>query len=322
MDMTGDAQATGITEAEAAERIASLLTPKGDSDGSETPKPQKAKAEAAEPDEDDAEADEVEDDASEEESDDTEDETEEEDPQPKLYKVKVADEELEVTEDELLRGYSRTKDYTRKTMELAEARKALEPELQALREEREQYANLLPQLYASLQRQATSPEMDELRQTNPAEWAARREEMREQEAAIRAEYERVTSQRAEETAKEQRERLRKEAEQLLQAVPEFKDAKHFEEVRGYALQAGFTPEDIAETDNHLAYVILRKAMLYDRLKAKAPETKAKVDAVKTAKPGSTGGKPSKVSELTRAKQRLAKTGRVEDAQAAIERMLG
>ncbi|MGH9963014.1 MAG: hypothetical protein ACREBC_38845, partial [Pyrinomonadaceae bacterium] len=41
------------------------------------------------------------------------------------YTVKVGGEEVQVTRDELLNGYSRTQDYTRKTQELAEQRKRL-----------------------------------------------------------------------------------------------------------------------------------------------------------------------------------------------------
>jgi hypothetical protein len=317
-----DTGSTGLSEDQAAERIADLLTPRGDSAEGETPKEPKAKAEdAPDTDEDEPDAEEAEDDAPEDESDEA-DEPEEEAPEPKTFTVKIDGEEVAVTEDELLRGYSRTQDYTRKTMELAEARKALEPERQALREEREQYANLLPQLFAKLNEQAQSAELEQLRHTDPGEWAARMREIERQEAAIRSEYERVTKQQAEEEAAETQAKRREEAEKLLAAVPEFQDPKNFEEMRGYALQAGFTPEELAETDNHRAFVVLWKALQYDRLKAKAPQVKARVEAVKTAKPGATSTQPSKVTDLTRAKQRLAKTGRVEDAQAAIERMLG
>lgn len=45
---------------------------------------------------------------------------------PQLYKVKVNGEEVEVTLDELLSGYSRTADYTKKTTEVANERKAIE----------------------------------------------------------------------------------------------------------------------------------------------------------------------------------------------------
>lgn len=323
MDMTGDAQATGITEAQAAERIASLLTGDGDSAGSETPKPPKANAEAAEPDEDEPEAAEAaEEEAPEEESEGPEEEAGDEAEQPQTFTVKVDGEEVTVTLEELQRGYSRTQDYTRKTMELAEAKKALEPERQALRQEREQYANLLPKLEAHLQQQWESPELQELRQTNPAEYLLRRDELKQQAEAVRLERERVEQAEREEQEKERMERRREEALKLIETLPDLKDRKNFEETVGYALSLGFTPEDIQETDNHRAYVVLWKAMQYDRLKAKGPEVRAKVQAVKTAAPGAKSAQPSKVTELTRAKQRLAKTGRVEDAQAAIERMLG
>lgn len=42
------------------------------------------------------------------------------------YKVKVDGEEIEVTQDELLRGYMRQKDYTQKTQQLAEQRRQFE----------------------------------------------------------------------------------------------------------------------------------------------------------------------------------------------------
>ena len=50
---------------------------------------------------------------------DEDEEQDEESEQPQTVKVKVDGEEVEVTLDELKSGYSRTKDYTRKTQELA-----------------------------------------------------------------------------------------------------------------------------------------------------------------------------------------------------------
>jgi len=44
------------------------------------------------------------------------------------YRVKVDNEELEVDLDELIKGYSRTSDYTKKTQSLAEQRKQVEAE--------------------------------------------------------------------------------------------------------------------------------------------------------------------------------------------------
>ena len=62
-------------------------------------------------------------------NDDTAEYEEPEEEQAPTYRVKVGKEEVDVPLDELLKGYSRTADYTKKTQELAENRKAVEAEL-------------------------------------------------------------------------------------------------------------------------------------------------------------------------------------------------
>ena len=81
----------------------------------------------------------------EEESEETEGEEEEE-----LYAVTVNGEEVAVSLDELLSGYSRQSDYTRKTQEVANDRKEIESlqqqynsEIQQIQQERQQYAQAL-----------------------------------------------------------------------------------------------------------------------------------------------------------------------------------
>lgn len=321
MNTDGTSQDTGsegLSEMDAASRIEALLAGSGDSEGDET-KRKPTEASTSEEDEDEAPTGD-EDEASEDESEGEEDADDSEE-QPQTFTVKIDGQDVPVTLDELKNGYSRTQDYTRKTMELAEARKALEPELQALRTEREQYAQLLPQLFAHLQNQANSPELEHLRMTDPAEWAARKHELSEQEAAIRLEYERVSQEQARDAERKQEEEAKAEAQALLKADPKFAEPGVYTDVKAYGLQIGFTPEDLHGNLDHKAWITLRKAMLYDQLQAKGPAVKAKVEAVKTAKPGATARQPLKVTDVTRAKQRLAKTGRVEDAAAAIERML-
>ena len=77
-----------------------------------------------------------------EDSDEVEEETEEEAPQ--TFTVKASGEEKEVTFDELVSGYQLGSDYTKKTQELAENRKAVEAEAKAIIEAqqvRDTYAN-------------------------------------------------------------------------------------------------------------------------------------------------------------------------------------
>ena len=88
-----------------------------------------------------------------------EDEQPEEEEQPQVYTVKVDGKEIEVTLDELQKGYSRTQDYTRKTQQVAEIRKQVEAETAAIRAEREQYAQLLGALQQQLE-SANEPQVD------------------------------------------------------------------------------------------------------------------------------------------------------------------
>jgi hypothetical protein len=73
------------------------------------------------------------DDEAETDEEDVEEDDESEDDSPTLdetFVVKVDGEEVEITVREALQGYQRQADYTRKTQELAEARKAFEEEIQ------------------------------------------------------------------------------------------------------------------------------------------------------------------------------------------------
>src|SRR6185437_13524573 len=75
---------------------------------------------------------------------------EEEDAQPEpagqKFTVKIDGKDETVTRDELIAGYSRQSDYTRKTQALANERKTFEQEQAQTRQERAEYQALLPQL--------------------------------------------------------------------------------------------------------------------------------------------------------------------------------
>jgi hypothetical protein len=67
--------------------------------------------------------------------------------------------------------------------------------------------------------------------------------------------------------------------------------------------------------------VLRKAALYEQIMSKRQNIKPVTNnGPRPAKPGA-AGRVSTTNEATRAKQRLAKTGRVQDAASAIELLL-
>lgn len=309
-----------MTEAQAAEHLLSLIQPNGDGDGDEMV------ADEAQPEDEDIEGDEPDVDEDEGDPDADPDEDAEDQEQPRTFKVKVNGEELEVSEDELVKGYSREQDYTRKSMALAEDRKVIEQERQAVAETRTQYAQKLETLTGILQQ--AEPRVDQsLRETNPAEWSAQMLQHRqwaEQKRAVEAEQARTAQEQEAEEAKAQAEYVAQERSKLLSALPEWSDeavAKaDMERMVNYAIQSvGLSEEEVSSIVDHRVVVALRKAMLFDELKAKAPETRSKVEKVKAAAPGSRNGL-SKNSEIKRARERLAQSGSVDDAAAIFARL--
>lgn len=269
---------------------------------------------------------------SEEESDDTEsegtEEQEEESQEPinQTIKVKVDGEELEVTLDELKSGYSRTKDYTKKTQEIAQARKTLESEFQQVNLERQQYGQLLSQLAQQLQTNAQEPDWDLLRNTDPIEYSVQWTEFQRNQqkmAVIQQEQQRVAQMQQMEQQKQMAVTLERERGALLAVVPEWSNPEVAKAEKQMVIEQGkklgFSDDELAQAFDHRAIVALRKAALYDKLMSKRAEVKPTQPTQKTIQPG------SKVSAnpdaAKKAQQKFKQSGNVRDAATAIQFLL-
>ena len=320
----GSAVQGPMSMAEAADALVGMLPDEGQEDSGESQLPEEG---AAGEDEllTDADADSNETDPEQSEID----EDSEEEEQPQVFTVKVDGKEVEVSLEELQKGYSRTQDYTRKTQQIAEVRKHAEAELQAVRAEREQYAHLLGALEAQVQ-QATQPNIDweRLYQEDPIEWVRQREVMRENQeknAAIQSEKQRLSQLSQQEQMQHHQLVLQHEQEALVAAIPEWKDSKKAAAEKAMLVQfgqkAGFSPDELKNVLDHRAVVLLRKAALYDQMVSKRGQIKPVTNnGPRPAKPGA-AGRVSNNTEALRAQQRLAKTGRVDDAADAIYKLL-
>lgn len=275
----------------------------------------------------DVQDDESSDETKDEQSEDS-DETEE-DEQPQVFTVKVDGKEIEVTLDELQQGYSRTQDYTRKTQQIAETRKAVEAEAAAIRAEREQYAQLLGALQQQLESAGEQPvDWDRLYAEDPIEWVRQRElarDKQERQAAIQSEQQRLSQLTQKQREEEFKATLAKESEALIQAIPEWKDANKAKAEKALLIEfgqkVGYSEDELKNVFDHRAVLTLRKAALYDQMMSKRKDIKPVVNnGPRPVKP-SAAGRVSSTTEGTRAKQRLAKTGRVDDAAKAIELLL-
>lgn len=320
----GSAVQGPMNVAEAANALEGLLPDEGQQEDREAQLPE----EGAAVDEELSEDADAADDETDTEQSESEEDTEEQE-QPQVFTVKVDGKEVEVTLDELQKGYSRTQDYTRKTQQIAEARKQTEAELQAVRAEREQYAQLLSALETQVQ-QVAQPNIDwdRLYQEDPIEWVRQREVMRENQekaAAIQSEKQRLAQISQQEQAQLMQQKLQQEQEALLAAIPDWKDAKKAQAEKAmlveFGQKIGFTPEELKSVVDHRAVLMLRKAALYDQMMSKRGNIKPVTNnGPRPAKPGA-AGRISNTTEAVRAQQRVAKTGRVDDAANAIYQLL-
>lgn len=262
--------------------------------------------------------------------DDEGEEYEEEVQETPKYRVKAGDEEMEVDLDELVKGYSRTADYTRKTQALAEQRKAIEAEAQKVQEAkvlRDQYAQRL-QLIEQMLAQQPEEDLSALKDTDPIGYAvkvAERAEREKQLAAVRQEREAVLAKQQAEHQQFLQQHLRQEAERLVAVIPEYADEVKGElvkrEIRDYAKSIGFSDQELSQVYDHRAVVSLWKAAQYDKLmKSKPGAVKKVAEAPKTLKPG-TGTSQQSDDQSKKLRQQLKKSGKARDAAALFERFL-
>ena len=324
------AEIQAINMADAASAISAMLAPEqGQAELDETQPAEESEedSEAAASEEDDSGVEDAPDDESSEEQSGEEEEQEEQE-QPQTFTVKVDGKEVSVTLDELQKGYSRTQDYTRKTQQIAEVRKQVEQETHAVRAEREQYAQLLGALQAQLQSSEPQVDLERLYHEDPIEWVRQKEVMRERQeklGAIQSEQQRLSQVSQYEQQRAMEAQLASQQEALLAALPDWKDPKKAKAEKALVIEsakaAGFTDEDLKSVYDHRLVLLLRKAALFDQMVSKRQGIKPVVNnGPRTAKPGA-AGRVSTTTESVRAKQRLAKTGRIDDAASAIELLL-
>ena len=267
----------------------------------------------------------------EEESEETEGEEEEE-----LYAVTVNGEEVAVSLDELLSGYSRQSDYTRKTQEIASDRKDIESlqqkynsEMSTIQQERQHYMEALQGIITNSAEGLTKysdVDWENLKETDPIEFVTKREELRQSQEKVQAlqreQYN--TQQRHQQEAQKMRAQIvQEEYGKLVEKLPEWGDEDKQKEiassVRSYASTQGFTEEELNSLVDHRSLLVLMKAEKYDQLQKSNVKSKKLKNKPKVIRAGSgTSNKKSDKSKRTAQMKRLRGTGHIEDASALLE----
>ena len=115
--------------------------------------------------------------------------------QPQMFTVNVNGIEQQVTQEELINGYSRQQDYTRKTQELSQQRKTVEEQAKEVAQRDAIYSQLLPKMEAQLKGEmANEPDWDTLYKDDPVGYVREKQlwdEKKEKLNAVSAEQERI-----------------------------------------------------------------------------------------------------------------------------------
>jgi len=302
------------------------------------PEEEKPEAEEAQPTEEEESQPEEEDESFEEESEEEEEspDTDEEAEKELLYAVTVNGEEQEVNLDELMKGYSRQSDYTRKTQEVSEQRKEFDAmkqqmaqEYQQIQAERQQYTESLQSLMEGNMSgidKFANVDWEVLKETDPIEYVTRKEEFREaQERVQNLQKEQHMAQQRHhaQSQGEYRQMLQQETESLVKAIPDWGDSSKqpdmSKKIRSYAMENGFTKEELDSLVDHRSILVLLKAQKYDQLQNSDVRGKKLKNKPRVIRSG-TGGSKEAASKSKRTAQmkRLRGTGHIDDASLLLE----
>jgi hypothetical protein len=277
----------------------------------------------------DIEEDDEEFDDEDEELDEEQTNVEEEALQPQTFTVKVDGQEVEVTQDELINGYSRQQDYTRKTQELSQQRKTIEQQQAELAQRDAIYSQLLPKMEAQLKGElANEPDWNALYEDDPVGYVREKQlwdEKKEKLNAVTAEQQRLQQEAFAQQQQQIAQLVEYGNQKLLEIIPEWQNpevaTKEKLAISEYAVNTlGYTPEEIQQVYDYRALLGLRNAWLNSKTVEATKKKPTQKAPARVARPGTTN-RPKTTTPVKKAKQRLAKTGKTSDAAKVFEQLI-
>lgn len=269
--------------------------------------------------------------AQQEEQDDDGSEESNSDQDEQRFQVKVGGEEKELTLTELKSLAQQGADYTKKTQQVAEQRKALEAEQQAIEEAkymRDAYAERLQAMEQLLNAQQPTEDLESLKESDPIGYAVRVAEMsqnKEKLYAIQAERNRIAEMQQAEQQQGMQQYLSQQAAVLSESLPEYSDPVKGEalrsDLRSFAKNLGFSDQELSAVRDARHVMALYKAMQYDKLQQSKPQLNKRVsEPPKTIKSGNSNT-ATNTDQHKKAMAQLQKTGKIRDAVSAFENFI-
>ena len=253
--------------------------------------------------------------------------------------IKVNGVESEATLTELVRDFQLNGNLDQKTKSLASEKAALDEEISTQRvkysEALSNAASLVNQLEQQLVQSAEDIDWKDLRENDPAEFSAKKQELLERQQQFQNAKGKIAQEHQEKLAEHFENVISRESSALIEDFPEWADEKvgstEKMKVREYLINEGFTPLEVdgsvdkdgniisAGIVDHRAIKLAYKAMMHDAGDKKVDITKKRVRKLpKVAKPGKPSSKAEKNAVRSkRQRGRLKKSGRTDDAAALI-----
>lgn len=276
-----------------------------------------------------------------EEQKDTEVETDEEDSkeepaEPVTIKLKRGDEEVEVDIEEAKNLAQMGYDYTKKTQEVAEQRKAVEMHAQALKAQEQAFNQIVESQQAFIKDIAKLESLnDQIAQFESVDWNALSDNDPVQAQKLFIQYQNLNTKRTQmgqelqqkhsqlqqQRTQQEQIRLEQARSELLKTFPDW-NADRARELRETAKEYGFSEDELSAVTDPRQVKILADAAAYRKLQAqKANVTQKVAGKPAVVKPGAKDTNAAARSKASEMRQNLKKSGRYEDAAALIERML-
>jgi hypothetical protein len=251
-----------------------------------------------------------------------------------IVTVLVDGKPVELTKAQIAEAHKsglRQADYTKKTTELAEQRKAVEAETAKAREERNQYAQGLQRAAAILEGQLQEQQnidWQKLLESDPVEYLKQQHLAQTRQAQLQQTYQQQQAIQAQAKAEHEvalKSHVEGQRSELIAKIPEWKDGAKLKagatELREYLRTQGLSDDEIYSVTDHRAIVQSYKAMKYDQMMEKAKATAKKMDNVPQRVQRPAGGETQALDRRAAAYQRLSKSGSVEDAAAVFASIL-
>jgi len=193
------------------------------------------------------------------------------------------------------------------------------------------YANALQMLEQDQQaklKEYESIDWNTLKEDDPYQYMLKKDEYNDVKASMENAKQQQTiiqQQQQQQAMKARADFVQDQYSKLIEQLPEWADKNSTvkDDIRKFAIDSGYAPEEVDQLADHRSVLILKKAMEFDKLTSKvAPKKKAVKKVPKVQKSGRGKSKSDDANEAMKKKRtQLRKSGHVRDAASVFYDMI-